>query len=125
MALSLNISKINIQLDARLVVEMLSENAKDNALLNPILFECRNLLMRFPHKTIKHIYREANQCVDFLAKKGAKSQFPLTVLCSPSEDVYPSVVADIVGVSYPRFVATNQVNVPGVCETSVTSMFSF
>ena len=33
-----------------------------------LLFDCRNLLKAISNKRIEHIYREANQCFDVLAK---------------------------------------------------------
>lgn len=88
LALSLNMTKINIQLEARLTVDLLSDNYKDNNLLNPLPFECRNLLARFPHSSIKAStisLRKPISVLTLLAKKGLEYQVPLTVMCSPLE----------------------------------------
>ena len=41
--------------------------------MEPLLTDCKNLLSEIPNKQIVHIYREANQCADALAKMGACS----------------------------------------------------
>ena len=52
---------------------MLMKNNTENLLMEPLLTDCRNLLSKIPNKQIAHIYREANQCADALAKIGACS----------------------------------------------------
>ena len=103
LATSLNISKLIVQMDAAIVVDLIVNNSSDNMLFNPLLFGCSNLLDRIPHNTIVHIFKETNQCADCLAKKGLKAQNPLFTFCSPPTDVYPLLLADISNVFYPHF----------------------
>ena len=59
-------------MDATVVVDLIVQNLSNNILLKPLLFECKTLLDKIPHNAIIHIFKEANQCVDFLAKKGLR-----------------------------------------------------
>ena len=40
-------------------------------MLELVLDDCRTLLKKFHRSTIQHIFREANQCADVMAKLGA------------------------------------------------------
>ena len=46
-----------------------SDNA--NLLMEPLLFDCKSLYRAIPNKQIQHVYREANQCADALARLGS------------------------------------------------------
>ena len=46
-----------------------SDNA--NLLMEPLPFDCKSLYRAIPNKRIQHVYREANQCADALARLGS------------------------------------------------------
>ena len=71
LASSLGIESLIIQIDALAIVHLLNNSAA-NLALEPLLSDCRNLLKTFPRTRIEHVYREANQYIDALAKLGAK-----------------------------------------------------
>ena len=52
-------------------------------MIKPLLIDCRNLLKEISNKRVIHFYREANQCVDALAKLGAQSLYHFVVFCNP------------------------------------------
>jgi len=68
----MGLNNIIIELDALSVVLLMNNNIV-NLLMEPLLTDCRNLVREIPNKQIVHIYREANQCADALAKLGASS----------------------------------------------------
>ncbi|KAJ1391393.1 Ribonuclease H domain [Sesbania bispinosa] len=49
-----------------------------------------------------HIHREGNQVADFLAKKGALASDRLTELVSPLQELATSLLADALGIAFPR-----------------------
>ena len=52
--------------------------------MEPLLTDCKNLVREIPNKQMVHIYREANQCADVLAKLGASSLESFVIfLCLP------------------------------------------
>ena len=75
-----------------LSVILLMKNNTVNLLMKPLLTDCKNLLSEIPNKQIVHIYKEANQCADALAKLGASSvdSFVIFLYSSP---VVESIIA--------------------------------
>lgn len=51
---------------------------------------------------LTHTYREENQCADYLAKMGATLDKTLTVLQHPPVGMESLLLADALGVSFPR-----------------------
>ena len=76
-------SSLIIELDALSIV-LLMNNEAENIMMEPLLSDCRSLLKQIPNKRVLHVYREANQCADALAKLGAQSGFHFVVFCNPS-----------------------------------------
>ena len=68
----MGLNNLIIELDVLSIVVLMNNNTA-NLLMEPLLNDCRNLVRKIPNKQIVHIYREANQCADVLAKLGASS----------------------------------------------------
>lgn len=85
----LGIKNLIVQIDVLAIVHLL-RNSATNLALEPLLSGCRNLLRTFPRIQIKHVFKEANQCADALAKLGAKI-FAMFV----SFDIPPAVVVNL------------------------------
>lgn len=60
-----------VELDAKVVMDLLLNQNTDTHEFSPLIADCRTALESFQFAHIKHIYREANRCADFLAKMGA------------------------------------------------------
>ena len=56
-----------VELDARLLVDLLGKADDFSSSNNPILADCKEGLKLFPQVKIQHCYREANKCADALA----------------------------------------------------------
>ena len=67
----LDILNINIDLDADVLVHLLTNPSSLNLMLEPPLNDCKNLIKAFHIYTVTHIFREANRCVDKLTNMGA------------------------------------------------------
>ena len=102
LALQLNINHLNVEVYSQDVINLLNNPFTANKLLSPLLFECRQLLMRVPHKLMKHFFKEANQCVDALANKRRQTQSPLTILSSPPENVTSIGMNNVSFAYFPR-----------------------
>ena len=89
LAKEMGLSNLIIEMDALSVVLLMNNNTV-NLLMEPLLTDCRNLLSEIPNKQIVHIYREANQCANALAKLGASSVNSFVIFLNP-----PSVVESI------------------------------
>ena len=68
LALSEGIQNLIVELDARVVIDLISSNVDSIKPYSPLLCNRRCLLRRFPRVQVKHIYREGNCCADALAR---------------------------------------------------------
>ncbi|KAK7260660.1 hypothetical protein RIF29_26901 [Crotalaria pallida] len=62
----------------------------------------RDLLSRDWSVVLRHTLREGNQCADILAKKGSAMNSGLTVFDVPSPDLMLALLADYLGIMFPR-----------------------
>ncbi|XP_050273143.1 uncharacterized protein LOC126716155 [Quercus robur] len=81
-AKEMGINNLIIELDALSVVLLMNNNTA-NLLMKPLLTDCKNLVREISNKQIVHIYREANQCADALAKLGASSLDSFVIFLYP------------------------------------------
>ena len=93
LAIEMGLNNIIIEMDALSIV-LLMKNNTANLLMEPLLTDCRNLLSKIPNKQIAHIYREANQCADALAKIGASSVGSFVDFLYPPAVVESIIAAD-------------------------------
>ena len=71
LASSLGIKNLIVKLDALSFVLLLMRNSVANLTLEPLLSNCRNLLRTLPRTRIDHVFKEANQCANAIAKMGS------------------------------------------------------
>ena len=93
LAKEMGFNNIIIEMDILSVVLLMNNNTA-NLLMEPLLTDCRNLLSEIPNKQIVHIYREANQCVDALAKLGASSVDSFVIFLYPPPVVESIIASD-------------------------------
>ena len=93
LAKEMGFNNIIIEMDALSVVFLMKNNTA-NLLMEPLLTDCRNLLSEIPNKQIVHIYREANQCIDALAKLGANSVDSFFIFLYPPPMVESIIASD-------------------------------
>ena len=67
---NLNIHCLEIEMDAKSIVDMLRDTDYANNIISPILDDCRQLLIRFHQVHINHCFWQAIQCADGLARMG-------------------------------------------------------
>ena len=93
LAKEMGLNNLIIEMDALSVVLLMNNNTV-NLLMEPLLTDCRNLLSEIPNKQIVHIYREANQCADALAKLGASSVDSFVIFLYPPPVVESILASD-------------------------------
>ncbi|KAK7819011.1 hypothetical protein CFP56_040718 [Quercus suber] len=64
-----------VELDAIAAISLLSNNACTNGDFFILVDDCRDMLLQLPQVQILHCFREANCCVDALARMGSDLQF--------------------------------------------------
>ncbi|KAK9985673.1 hypothetical protein SO802_030624 [Lithocarpus litseifolius] len=70
LALQMGINMLEVELDVKVVVDLVLASSTPNKAYSPLLNDCRCLIIRFQQVNMRHIFREANRCVDGFAKKG-------------------------------------------------------
>ena len=102
-----------MELDAKVVVCLITSTGGSNKPYLPLLNDCRYLLSRFLQTRVVHVFREGNRCADALARMGSNMAEEFLVFdIPPSLDFLYFVNMDVVGVLYNRtsnFVLTDRV----------------
>jgi len=80
---NLNIVSVIVELDARSIVDAISNDQYVNNVISPILDNCRWLISRFHRILFKHCYREANRCADSLARMSISQEAEFVSYESP------------------------------------------
>ena len=70
LASQLGISQLLVELDAKVVVELLQSSKSSNNYFSSLFNDCRYLLHQFNQVRINHVFREANRCANYLVKGG-------------------------------------------------------
>ena len=87
-----------MELDAKVIVEMLNNADSSNKKFSSLLLDCRSLIASLTQDRVTHVYREVNRCVDFLAKKGCCMREDFVIFdVYPSNDLDKLLVSDING----------------------------
>ena len=81
LAREMGLNNLIIELDVLSIV-ILMNNEAVNVMMEPLLFDCRNLLNQISNKRMIHSYHETNQCADALAKLGAQSVTHFVAFCN-------------------------------------------
>lgn len=61
---------VEVELDASAIVSLIVSNTISGD-LSVLVDDCKDLLLRLPQATVSHCLREANFCIDALAKLGS------------------------------------------------------
>ena len=94
----MKVSKVIVESDAKAVVDALNNRGSHNSAFSPLFNDCRQLASNIPQVVFRHIYREANSCVDRLANLRRLQQLDFVLHSSPPVDLASFVLADCQGV---------------------------
>ena len=99
----IGVQNIVIELDAKVVVELVQSMSSSNAFYSSLLADCR-----FQHYKVQHAFREVNRVADALAKLGCVLQDHFVILNSPPSDAISCFFqSDANGERYCRLSAPN------------------
>ena len=70
MCVDMQIPALEVELDAKVVADLMNNTTSLNADFAAIVADCRQLLSQIPQVKVSHCYREVNRCVDALARLG-------------------------------------------------------
>lgn len=88
---------MEVELDAKIVVDPLTSPHLPNSNQSLLMDECRQLATRFNRIRFKQCYRESNRCEDGLARKGATQSATFVLFDSPPQDLETSFIYDFSG----------------------------
>ena len=102
MCIELNLPTVIIELDAKLVVDLLKKLGGSLNGNDMIVADCKVNLKKIPRIIIKHCFRVANKCVDALTRKGALLSQDFLSFSFPLSDVALLLSLDSTGIVYKR-----------------------
>ncbi|KAL0006246.1 hypothetical protein SO802_013807 [Lithocarpus litseifolius] len=103
LALGIGVQRLVVELDAKVVIGLITSTSGSNKPYSPLLNDCRYLLRRFLQTRVVHVFREGNRCADALARMGSNMAEEFLVFDNPpSPDVLYFVNTDAAGVLYNR-----------------------
>nr|POE66040.1 putative ribonuclease h protein [Quercus suber] len=106
--MQLGVQNLEVELDVKVIVDLINSRNSSNAAYSSLLFDCRLLLDKIPHTKVKHVFREANRFADALSRKGCNANEEFLIFdVPPSDDVSALVYADEIGESFCRQVVAN------------------
>ena len=97
---NLNIQCLVVELDASMIVNVLTKLDYANNIISPSLDDCKQMLTQFQQVQIRHFFRQANCCADMMARKGAEQQLDYCAFYSPPVDVLEIFRKDLDGMYY-------------------------
>jgi len=102
LCLQIQAQAICVELDAKAVVDAFNMQSYSNTVISSIMDDCRHLATQISHLRVRHIYREANRCADFLAKLGLSVVSDYVELPSPPVDLLHILEDDACGMAVNR-----------------------
>ena len=103
LALGIRVQRLVVELDAKVVISLITSTGGSNKPYLPLLNDCRYLLSRFLQTQVVHVFREGNRCTDALARMGSSMAEEFLVFDNPpSPAVLYFVNTDVAGVVYNR-----------------------
>ena len=93
LAIQLGVQYLEVELDVKVVLDVISSGNSPTATYSSLLFDCRLLLGKIPHHTMKHVFREVNRSADAFTRMGCNLQDDLVFFDCPPFDVIAALVS--------------------------------
>ena len=99
----MQLSVVDVQLDAKAVVQLLSNSSSANICALPLLDDCKQLKSQIGHVRIRHCFCEANTCADFLARLGSHQDSTFVLFHDPPMGLLDLLSSDRAGMYHSRY----------------------
>ncbi|KAK9991674.1 hypothetical protein SO802_026659 [Lithocarpus litseifolius] len=70
LCLQIQAQAVIIDLDSKTIVDAFNSQAYSNTIVSSTMDDCMHMVTRIPQTRVRHIYREANRCADYLVTVG-------------------------------------------------------
>ena len=74
LAIQMGIPYLEVELDARSIVNLVLSSLTPNRAYSPFLNDCRSMFNRFQQVQVNHIFWEVNSCAEAMVKRGCLQQ---------------------------------------------------
>lgn len=71
--------QLEVELDTKLIVDLINSNNDPDRVYSPLLHDGKTSLAKLLQVKVTHVFREANKCADFLAKRSCSMQDDFTI----------------------------------------------
>jgi len=102
-----NCQAVEVKIDAKAIVDALSNLNYSNLFVSSIMDNCKNLLSQIPRTCFRHYYHEMNRCTNALAHKGGCQATDFVILESPLMDISSLLDFDLSGLYLSRLCPTS------------------
>ena len=107
LASQLGITQLLVELDAKVIVDLVLSTKPSNNSYFSLLNDCRYLIRQFHWIKTSHVFREVNMCTNHLAKGGCTLSGNFVVLDSPPiDDLFIILNSDAFGMYSVRLLST-------------------
>ena len=93
---------VEVEIDAKAIVDALSNPNYSSIFVSSIMDDCRNLLSQIPQMCFRHCYCEMNRCADALARKGGCQATDFVIFKSPPVNISSLLDFDLSGLHLSR-----------------------
>jgi len=97
MCLNLGVNALKVELDAKVVVNLMNHYGSSNAINSSLVVDCRHLISQIPQVKVSHCYREANPCIDGLARLETQQFDDVVFYNSPPPPLLDIFLLDLYG----------------------------
>lgn len=87
LCLNHNFAAVEVELDAKAIVDAISNLNYTNLFVSPLIDDCRFWVSRIPQIRFRHCYREANWCANALAYLGGLKATDFVIFVSLPMDL--------------------------------------
>ena len=95
LCIQLQLPDVEIELDAKSVVDLLNSSSVSIADHAPLVDDCKNLMNQIPRWKLKHCFKEANTFADRLPRMALHLQQPFVLLDTPPMEVSSLLLYDL------------------------------
>ena len=83
LCITLKLPMVEIELDSKLVMDLMKKEPDHPNGIDVLVADCRKFLKDIPQVRTSHCYREANKCVNVLARRGALLSQDFIIFLAP------------------------------------------
>ncbi|XP_031126953.1 uncharacterized protein LOC116029190 [Ipomoea triloba] len=101
-AVNRGLKKLIVETDSNAMIQALSKDADSRPEADTLIADCKFLLSKIQELELAHVFREGNQCADYLANMGQDNHWGTLILNRPPDGVINILSRDAMNVATRR-----------------------